>query len=203
MDMNRGKFIVFEGLDGAGKTSCIDALKREVSSNVIFVREPGGTPFGEKIRTLVKEERVDPLTELLLFTADRREHMKQVIIPALDKGTHVISDRFMGSTYAYQIVAGKAEAHEKMFWDLHENILEGHAPDLYVFVTVSPEKARERLLKRVSMDRFESEMDFQARVREGYEQFLSNVPHVIIDGGVELSIMQNEAVRLVKEGLRS
>ncbi len=206
MDMNvrkRGKFIVFEGLDGAGKTSCIDALKKELSEEILFVREPGGTEFGERIRTLVKSGPSDPLTQFFLFMADRREHMKRVIIPALEKGTHVISDRFMGSTYAFQIIGGNMIEHEAFFWEVHEKILEGFVPDHYFFVTISPEKARERMLRRKSMDHFEKDMEFQAKVREGYEQFFTKVPHTNIDGGVELSIMQKEAVRLVKEAIGS
>jgi len=206
MDMkkaNRGTFLVFEGLDGAGKTSCIDALRTELKENILFVREPGGTVIGEKIRSLVKGESADPLTQLLLFVADRREHMKQVIIPALERGTHVIADRFMGSTYAYQIVAGGLSEHEEFFWSIHKEILDDAVPDHYFFVTISPEKARERMLRRKSMDHFEKDMFFQDKVRVGYEEFLKRVPHTVIDGSVELTVMQKEAVRLVKEALHS
>jgi dTMP kinase len=202
-EAKRGKFIVFEGLDGAGKTSCIDALRKELTGDILFIKEPGGTPFGEKIRTLVKSEHSDPLTQLFLFLADRREHMKRVTIPALQQGTHVIADRFMASTYAFQIVAGGLQKHEDFFWKTHEMLLEGFVPDHYFFVTITPEQARERMLKRPHMDHFEENMEFQAKVREGYETFMKKVPSTSIDGGVELSIMQKEAVRLVKDALRS
>jgi thymidylate kinase len=95
------------------------------------------------------------------------------------------------------------QEYEDFFWTTHEMILEGYAPDHYFFVTISPEQARERMMKRVSMDHFEKNMEFQAKVREGYEQFFAKVPSTSIDGGVELSIMQKEAVRLVKETIGS
>ncbi len=196
-EAKRGKFIVFEGLDGAGKTSCIDILKKELPKEVLFVRSSEGTKLSELIRAIAKGEAIDPLTQLLLFSANRREHMRNTIIPALKKGVTVIADRFIGSTYAYQIVGGDLVAHEKLFWDIHEAVLEGFTPDHYFFVTITPEQARERMLKRPSMDHFEKDMAFQAKVREGYEAFMKKVPHTNIDGGVELSVMQTEAVRLV------
>jgi dTMP kinase len=197
--MSKGKFIVFEGLDGAGKTSCVDALKRDLSDEIIFTHEP----YLEDIRALLKKEPLDGLATLLLFAADRRVHMRKVIIPALEAGKHVVCDRFMGSTYAYQIVAGGQRDREEFFWTLHKEILGAYIPDHYFFVTISPEKARERMEKRMSMDHFEKNLAFQAKVREGYELFLKNVSHTRIDGGVELSIMQKEVVRLVKELLSS
>ncbi len=193
----KGKFIVFEGLDGAGKTSCVDALHREFP-DLVFTKEP----YCEDIRTLLKKAPLDPLATLLLFAADRREHMQKVIVPAVQAGKHVICDRFMGSTYAYQIIAGGLSDKEEFFWNIHKEILGECMPDHYFFVTISPEKARERMLQRVSMDHFEKSLQFQLGVRQGYEQFLSHIPHTVIDGGVELSLMQKEAVRLVGKLLR-
>jgi len=201
--MSKGKFIVIDGLDGAGKTSSIEYLREHLPKDVVFTKEPGGTPFGETMRKILKEEQHDPLTELFLFCADRREHMKNVIIPALEGGHDVICDRFMSTTYAFQIY-GKGNMHlDPLFWDLHEAILKGYSPDLYLFVTISPEIARTRMKKRISMDHFEKDMEFQARAREGFALFFKKVKMKEVDGGKDLLEMQKDVLGLVKDALRS
>ena len=103
--MNRGLFISFEGIDGAGKSTHIDsvaALFRQAGRALVLTREPGGTPLSEKLRELVLHEPMDPLTEALLMFAARREHLVQVIEPALARGDVVLCDRFTDATFAYQ-----------------------------------------------------------------------------------------------------
>src|SRR5574343_941149 len=103
--MSTGRFISFEGIDGAGKTTHIDALERlwrEAGHEVVRTREPGGTALAEKLRGLFLHDAMDPLTEALLVFAGRRDHIKQVIEPALARGAWVLCDRFTDATFAYQ-----------------------------------------------------------------------------------------------------
>ena len=100
-----GRFITFEGIDGAGKSTHIEALAQRLSdrgATVVCTREPGGTPLAEKLRDLILHTTMDALTEVLLMFAARRDHLRQVIVPALERGDTVICDRFTDATFAYQ-----------------------------------------------------------------------------------------------------
>lgn len=106
--MERGKFITFEGIDGAGKTTQIEALHRFLLDHgieVVRTREPGGTPLGEKIRAMLLNDDMDVTAETLLFFASRAQHIRDVILPAVERGAWVLSDRFTDATYAYQVGA--------------------------------------------------------------------------------------------------
>ena len=112
----RGRFITFEGIDGAGKSTQIDVIEATLRARgleVIRTREPGGTPLGEVIRKELLSVSMDPATETLLFFASRAEHIAQVIRPALERGAWVLSDRFTDATYAYQ-VGGRGFPAEKV-----------------------------------------------------------------------------------------
>lgn len=169
--MERGRFITFEGIDGAGKTTQIDALERLIRARgheVVRTREPGGTPLAEKIRALLLADEMTVRTETLLFFAARAEHVETVIRPALERGAWVLSDRFADATYAYQVGgkhfdAAETEALEK--WTL-----KGFAPDRTILFDLSPEAAaRRRNERNGAADRFESESAaFFTRVREAY-----------------------------------
>ena len=114
--MTRGKFITFEGIDGAGKTTQIQALQRFLTDRgieVVRTREPGGTPLGEKIRALLLNDDMNLMAETLLFFAARSQHITDVIVPALQRGAWVLSDRFTDATYAYQ-VGGKGFEAQKV-----------------------------------------------------------------------------------------
>ena len=167
----RGKFISFEGIDGAGKSSHIDsvaALIRAKGFSVVSTREPGGTPLGEKLRDLLLHETMHLETETLLMFAGRREHLAQVIEPALARGDFVLCDRFTDASYAYQ-GGGRGLAKEKL--DLLEAWVHAHlAPDVtFLFdlpITVASERIGAQARQR---DRFEQEKsDFHARVRAAY-----------------------------------
>lgn len=165
-----GKFITFEGIDGAGKSthlSYVAGLLRERGKQVIVTREPGGTPLGEKLRELLLREKMHLETEALLMFASRREHIAQVIEPGLQRGDWVISDRFTDATFAYQgggrkLALDKLEALER--W-VHPNL----QPDLTLLFDVPLEVARARLDATRELDKFEQEKaDFFAATRAEY-----------------------------------
>jgi len=181
--MTRGLFISFEGIDGAGKSTHIErvaALFRQAGRAVVLTREPGGTPLSEKLRELVLHEPMDALTEALLMFAARREHLVQVIEPALARGDVVLCDRFTDATFAYQgggrgfdwQVLGQLEA---MVQTTAQGAL--RQPDLTVWFDLDPLIAAERLASARVPDKFESQpADFFAAVRAGYAKRQSEMP---------------------------
>ena len=167
----KGKFITFEGIDGAGKSSHVEWLAGWLRARGITVqvtREPGGTPLGEKLRELLLNDAMHLETETLLMFAARREHLAQRIEPALMAGEWVICDRFSDASYAYQ---GGGRGLERSKLQALEHWVHGHLqPDLTLLFDLPLEVARERiaLAERV-LDRFEQERaDFHERVRLAY-----------------------------------
>lgn len=169
--MNRGKFITLEGIDGAGKSSHLAFIAQRIRTRgltVITSREPGGTALGETLRNIVLNEKMHADTEALLVFAARREHLAQVIEPALANGQWVISDRFTDSTFAYQC-GGRGLSVERT--RILEQWVHGNLqPDLTFLFDAPLEVARERLDKGTpDPDKFEREKsDFFARVRNAY-----------------------------------
>lgn len=166
----RGRFITFEGIDGAGKSTQIDVIEATLKARgleVIRTREPGGTPLGEVIRKELLSVSMDPATETLLFFASRAEHIAQVIRPALERGAWVLSDRFTDATYAYQ-VGGRgfpAEKVEELERWTHGDL----QPDRTVLFDIEPEVAAKRVAQARNLDRFEKEnLNFFTRVRNAY-----------------------------------
>ncbi len=167
----RGKFITLEGLDGAGKSTHLDWIAGRIEAagrKVVVTREPGGTPLGEELRRLLLAQPMHLETETLLMFAARREHLDQVILPALGAGTWVLSDRFTDATFAYQgggrgLDLGRIETLEN--W-----VHRGLQPDLTLVFDLSVEEAkRRRTAATAAPDRFEQEnLDFFARVRSVY-----------------------------------
>lgn len=167
----RGKFITFEGIDGAGKSSHVNWLAetlRQRGLTVQVTREPGGTPLGEKLRELLLNEPMHLETETLLMFAARREHIARVIEPALARGEWVVCDRFSDATWAYQ--GGGRGLDKAKFLALEHWVLEHLQPDLTLLFDLPLEIARERIvLANRSLDRFEQERaDFHERVRQAY-----------------------------------
>ena len=167
----KGKFITFEGIDGAGKSSHVEWLAewlRAQGKTVRVTREPGGTELGEKLRQLLLNEPMHLETETLLMFAARREHLAQLIEPALARGEWVICDRFSDATYAYQ--GGGRGLDRSKFLILEHWVHEHVQPDLTLLFDLPLDIARERiaLASRV-LDRFEQERaDFHERVRQAY-----------------------------------
>ena len=179
--MAAGKFITFEGVDGAGKSTHIDAFVqalRQRGKTVIATREPGGTPLGEKLRELLLHEPMHLETEALLMFAARREHIAQVIRPALERGDWVISDRFTDASFAYQ-GGGRKLSNEKLTL-LEQWVQADLQPDLTLLFDVPLEVARERLNRSRTLDKFEQEKDeFFTGVREAYLQRAAQFPQRI------------------------
>lgn len=191
-----GKFITLEGIDGAGKSThalWVAHCVRRRGHAVKLTREPGGTDIGEKLRELLLSRNMHVETETLLMFAARREHLQEVIRPALNADTWVISDRFSDASYAYQGGGGglafvKIEALER--WT-HPDF----QPDLTLFFDVPIEVARERLIQGRANDRFEGEAsDYFRRVREVYRQRAARFPERIrvVDSAKPLSIVQKQ-----------
>ena len=167
----RGKFITFEGIDGAGKSSHVEWLAtflRDKGKIVHVTREPGGTELGEKLRELLLHKSMHLETETLLMFAARREHLAKVIEPALASGEWVVCDRFSDATYAYQ---GGGRGLDRAKLQQLEHWVHGHLqPDLTLLFDLPLDVARERIVlaSRV-LDRFEQERaDFHERVRQAY-----------------------------------
>ena len=192
-----GKFITLEGIDGAGKSShlsFIAATIEKMGHAVHTTREPGGTPLGEKIRTLLLNEKMHGDTEALLMFASRREQLLEIIEPLLKKGTWVVCDRYTDSTYAYQCGGrGLPEARVATL----EKWVHGHLqPDMTFLFDAPLEVARERLEKSTANpDRFEREQnEFFANVRGAYLQRAAQFPARIkvIDSARRLAEIETE-----------
>jgi dTMP kinase len=179
--MTRGKFITFEGIDGAGKSTHIGFVTDFLASRgkiVVSSREPGGTPLGEKLRDLLLHEKMHLETEALLMFASRREHIAQVIEPGLAAGKWVLSDRFTDASFAYQS-GGRGMDRAKMealeHW-VHADL----QPDLTLVFDVPVEVARERLDATRTLDKFEQEQsDFFSRCRNEYLRRAAQFPRRI------------------------
>ena len=181
--MVRGKFITFEGIDGAGKTTLLawfrDRLSEKVAASgreVVMTREPGGTKLGEALRDILLHQPMDLETEALLMFAARREHLAEVIEPALARGDWVLSDRFTDATFAYQgggrgLPRDKLEALER--W-----VQGGFQPDLTVLFDIPADTASERRSAAREPDRFESESEaFFNRTRAEYLRRVEEAPY--------------------------
>jgi dTMP kinase len=181
--MTPGLFISFEGIDGAGKSSHVDSLAaafRDKRRAVTVTREPGGTPLAEKLRTLALNEPMDPLTEALLMFAARRDHLSQVIEPALARGEVVLCDRFTDATFAYQ-GGGRGFDWEVLTqleqWVQNTPAARLREPDLTLLFELDPSVAAGRLAGARLPDKFESQpVEFFARVAAGYERRVGQCP---------------------------
>ena len=198
----KGKFITFEGIDGAGKSTHIATvvdLLRARGLQVVSTREPGGTPLGEKLRELLLHEAMHLETEALLMFAARREHLAQVIEPALARGDWVVCDRFSDATYAYQ--GGGRGLDKVKFADL-ERWVHGHLqPDLTFLFDLPPEVAGERIAQQGRvLDKFEQERaDFHGRVRQAYLERAAESPRRIrvINAGKSLDSIKKQVEQIV------
>ena len=202
-----GKFITFEGIDGAGKSTHIAFVSDYIRAHgveLVSSREPGGTPLGEKLRDLVLHETMDLETEALLMFASRREHIAQVIAPALARGAWVISDRFTDASFAYQgggrgMSVAKLEALEQ--W-VHPDL----QPDLTLLFDVPLEVARARLDATRQLDKFEQEKaDFFAATRNEYLRRAAQFPQRfrVIDSTRSILDIQSQLALILDECFKS
>ncbi|MBI3532991.1 MAG: dTMP kinase [Burkholderiales bacterium] len=182
----RGVFISFEGIDGAGKSTHIEGLAqafREQGRSVTLTREPGGTPLAEKLRSIVLNDPMDAMTEALLVFAARRDHLQQLIEPALARGEVVLCDRFTDATFAYQgggrgfdlAVLAQLERWVQTVAPAGAPLL--REPDLTLWFDLDPAIAAERLATARVPDKFEAQpVEFFRRVAAGYAQRLAAAP---------------------------
>ncbi len=203
MATKRGKFITLEGMDGAGKSTHIPDIVEQVkmhTDQVICTREPGGTALGEEMRTLLLHREMHPETETLLMFAARREHIAEVIEPALAKGSFVISDRFTDATYAYQAGA-KAVSVEKIA--ALETWVQGQLqPDAPLLFDVPVEVSLKRLAAARTPDKFEREgADFFEKLRNAYISRAKEDParFRIINADKALELVQKEVKEVIEE----
>jgi dTMP kinase len=165
-----GRFITFEGIDGAGKSTHVDAVAarlRDSGATVVCTREPGGTPLAEQLRQLVLHAPMDSITEALLVFAARRDHIREIIAPALAAGHTVLCDRFTDATFAYQ--GGGAGASLPMLAQLEQWVQDGLQPDLTIWFDLPAQLASQRRAQAREADRFEQQdLAFFERVRNGY-----------------------------------
>lgn len=168
--MKPGRFITFEGIDGAGKSTHIDRLSAWLQQRghaVLVTREPGGTPLAESLRGLVLHQAMDALTETLLVFAARRDHLMHCIAPALARGTTVVCDRFTDATFAYQ--GGGRGFDTRVLSQVEAWVQEGRQPDLTLWFDLPVAMAAERRAAVRAPDRFEARDEgFFDRVRAGY-----------------------------------
>ena len=209
--MTRGLFISFEGIDGAGKSTHIDRvaqLFRAAGRTVVLTREPGGTPLSEKLRELVLHDPMDPLTEALLMFAARREHLVQVIEPALARGDVVLCDRFTDATFAYQ---GGGRGFDWQVLSQLEHMVQAlphgnlRQPELTLWFDLDPHIAAQRLASARVPDKFESQpADFFAAVRAGYAKRQTEMPSRFaqIDASQSMDAVGAEVGRVVTAWLQ-
>ena len=198
----KGKFIVIEGIDGCGKTTQINEISKwlptsglmKKNSKLVKTREPGGSLLGKKLRNLIldnnKNNKPSSLAELLLYSADRAEHVSKVITPALEKEDWVLSDRFSDSTLAYQGYG--RDINIEIIKNIESIVCQGERPDLTILLEIS---AKESILRRKNLipDRIESEgIKFLQKVNEGFKFIAREKNWKIISATQNINIISNE-----------
>ena len=198
----KGKFIVIEGIDGCGKTTQINEISKwlptsglmGVNSKLVKTREPGGSLLGKKIRNLIldnnKNNKPSSLAELLLYSADRAEHVSKIISPALEKEDWVLSDRFASSTLAYQGYGRNINL--EIIKDIESIVCQGEHPDLTIFLEISAEESIVRR-KNLVPDRIESEgIKFLKKVNEGFKLIAKEKNWKVISATQNINMISNE-----------
>lgn len=199
---DKGLFITIEGPDGSGKSTQLKKLcsfLKKRRADFVFTREPGGTAVGERIREIVLDKNhpeMDDLTEAMLYAAQRTQHVREMILPALMEGKIVVCDRFVDSSLVYQ---GYARGLGEDVKTINDMAIKGAVPDITFLIMVDPATGRRRMKER-DMDRLEQlAEDFHERVYEGYMKLAEKEPNrfFIVDG----SLSPNEVFEKIKEKL--
>lgn len=206
----KGKFIVLEGIEGAGKTTAQQAIIEELQAqgitDLVFTREPGGTPLAEKLRQLIKHETEEPVTdkaELLMLYAARIQLVENVIKPALAAGKWVIGDRHDLSSQAYQ--GGGRGLDQGLLTGLKNSILGDFTPDFTLYLDIDPEVGLARARGRGELDRIEQQqVDFFHRTRQRYLALVKQDPNaVVINAGQQIEQVTAEVKSAVKNFILS
>ena len=213
MSKNKPKFIAVEGGEGSGKSSLVASLKETLGESVVTAREPGGSPYAELIRSAALKNplaKTAPAeTTLCLMFAARFDNLHNLIIPALNGGKSVITDRFDASSYAYNVLAQSCGELEKLFWDLRGQLL--ILPDVYVFIDVEPKEGMRRansrnqsLISGKQYDHFDGrEIKFHQKVKEGYGKFFKKISHIVIDANRPFEEVKKDFIDELKKRLNS
>ncbi len=206
-DAQTGLFISFEGLDGSGKTTqllrCADAL-RQAGRDVVITRNPGGTALGQQLREMLlhAEAPVAPTTELLLFVADRAQHLQEIVLPALNIGAIVLCDRYHDSSLAYQGYGRGLDL--EMIRMLNAIAMQGHSPDMTFFFDGDPAALAARVQTRGAADRLEGEpLVFRQKVRSGFQALANVEPQRIhtIDALLSIDVQHIAVMELLTQHL--
>lgn len=206
--MKKAPLIIIDGIDGSGKTTQTNLLKDRLSDGqVIFSRQPGGTPLSEAIRDVFSSaEAVEASakTQFFLMWASRTNWLEKVVIPNTEKGTPVISNRGDSATYAYQVYAREAPELEEEFWRARDFVMGKNKPKMHIIIDISAKEARRRM--SLDKDRVKSLFDikpleFHERARAGFRAFAKKLPNevVIIDGERDREVIQKEVYELVSK----
>lgn len=177
----RGKFIVFEGGEGAGKDTQIDLLREPLKDVAVFTREPGGTALGKELRKILLDGGdVAVTTEALLFLADRAQHMHEFVLPNLEAGKHVISNRSFYSLVAYQVYGRDRHDLRPLIDAAHQLIYKESWPDMVFYLDLDPQEGLKRAEMRGGMNRIDrAPLKVHERIRRGFTEQLAGKPHVI------------------------
>lgn len=196
-------FIIFEGLDGCGKTTQIELLKEKLKQegihNIEIFREPGSTKISEKIRDILLNDKISDIQKLFLFLSARNAVVEQKIRPALENGDIVLCDRYTPSTLAYQGY-GKKVADIELIHKMNNLACENIHPDFVIFIDISPEEC----LKRKDMyDEMEkSIMDVYEKIYNGYKQLSKNNNWITVDGTKNIEDISNDIFNIIKGKLK-
>lgn len=201
--------ITFEGIEGSGKTTQIELLSNHLEQKghpIIRTREPGGTAFGEALRSVLLKKgfHVFPLSELLVFMAMRAQHMEEVIMPALQDGITVICDRFVDATYAYQGYGRKIDLG--VIETLNRLVTKGIRPNLTILMNVSAERGLKRKAASSQMDRIEEEdISFHQKIKKAYEKLAKEDPKrfFVVDGALKADVIHGIIREKVNNVLKS
>jgi dTMP kinase len=199
----RGKFITLEGMDGAGKSTHIPTIIAALESaghRVVSTREPGGTSLGEHLREILLHEAMHPETEALLMFAARRQHIAEVIEPALSEGAYVVSDRFSDASFAYQHGARGVDAGKILQLEawVHPHL----QPDLTILFDVPVEVSIARLANARRPDKFEQQdAEFFTRIRNAYLQRAAESPERfrVVDGNQPITLVEQSLLHIIAD----
>ena len=199
--LKRGILIVLEGIDGSGKTLLAKNLYKYLEElfEILLTKEPGGSQLGKYLRTILQEKNIpiDAKAEYLLFVADRAQHFKEVIIPALDKHQLIISDRMCDSSVVYQGYGRGLDI--AMIQDINTWAMNSIQPDVTFYVRIDAQTARKRLVERGKLSTFDQESDcFFQKLIDGFEQLYKNRADVIILDG---TLSPEKLIKQAKEKL--
>ena len=203
--MKKGLFITFEGCEGSGKTTVSKYLYnrlKEEGYDVIYSREPGGVDIAEQIRAVilnVNNTAMDPRTEALLYAASRRQHLSEVVLPALNEGKIVLCDRFVDSSLVYQGYA-RGIGIDKV-WELNQFAIDDCMPDMTLYYDVDVELGLSRVRSRGELNRLDSEnIEFHKSVRHAYQLIAEKYPEriITIDSNQCLQAVEEESYNLLK-----